>query len=186
MAKRVQKKPDFLDSIVPDFAPHCRRLTSAPGCLEALCEDNVDYIRQPTKKFTTNGIETTHDTVREVDAVFCATGTNIDAAPAFAAAKGIDLKTAWQPDGRFGFPYTYLGLATPGFPNLLFVYGPHASIASGSVTYNIENQLTYYAKLLRKVSSQEIKSMAPSSKAADVFVGYNDTFSQTDRSNREL
>lgn len=180
MAQRLRRKPDLLNIIVPDFSPYCRRLTPAPGYLEALCEENVQLIQQPIKGFTANGIETIDGTVREVDAIFCATGANIDAAPAFSIiARSIDLRTAWKPDGHFGFPYTYMGLGTPGFPNLLFVYGPHTAAHSGTFVHSLENQLTYYAKLLRKVSSQGIKTMEPSFKAADDFVAYSDAYFPT-------
>ena len=169
MAKRLHKRPELLDSIVPNFSPWCRWLTPGPGYLEALCEENVDFVQEPIKRFT-----------REVEAVFCATGANPDSAPAFSIkARGIVLKTAWKPDGKFGFPYTYLGIATPGFPNLLVTYGPHGSVAAGTVTNHVENQLTYFAKLLRKVSSQGIKSIVPSSRAADDFVAYSDAYFPT-------
>lgn len=135
---------------------------------------------EPIKRFTPNGIETVDGKVREVEAVFCATWANTDSAPAFSMiARGIDLNTAWKPDGKFGFPYTYLGIATPGFPNLLFTYGPHGSVDAGTVTNHVENQLTHFAKLLRKVSSQGIKSIVPSPRAADDFVAYGDAYFPT-------
>lgn len=42
--------------------------------------------------------------------------------------------------------------------------------------YSLEAQLTYYAKLLRKVSQQGIKSIVPSKKATDQFVEYSDAY----------
>ena len=177
MKKRVEKKPELLDSLIPDFSPHCRRLTPGPGYLEALCADNVDYIQTPIKRFTATGIETHDGKHREVDAIICATGANIDCVPPFPiVARGVDLRTAWTEGGKWGFPYSYLGLATPGFPNLLFIAGPNPTGASGTVPHSVEVQITYYAKLLRKVSSQGIKTVAPSEKAADDFVEYADAF----------
>jgi cation diffusion facilitator CzcD-associated flavoprotein CzcO len=38
MAKRLQDKPELLNAIVPEFSPHCRRLTPGPGYLEALTQ----------------------------------------------------------------------------------------------------------------------------------------------------
>jgi cation diffusion facilitator CzcD-associated flavoprotein CzcO len=70
MRKRLVKRQELLDDIVPDFSPNCRRLTPGPGYLEAIIEDNVDYIRTPIKRFAETGIETTDGTHREVDAVF--------------------------------------------------------------------------------------------------------------------
>lgn len=180
MAKRLERKPELLNSIMPSFSPHCRRLTPGPGYLEALCADNVEFIRTPIKRFTTQGIETEDGRVRHVDAVFCATGANKDMTPPFPIiSRGVNLQSAWKPGGEFDFPYTYLGLATPGFPNLLFLYGPHAIGLSGTVPHAIETQITYCAQLLRKVSSQRIKSIAPLRKAADDFVEYSDAFFPT-------
>ena len=180
MAKRLERRPELLDSIKPDFSPHCRRLTPGPGYLEALCAENVDFIQTPIKRFTAQGIETEDGKVRSVEAVFCATGANTDMIPPFPIiSRGVNLQTAWRHDGEFGFPYTYLGLATPGFPNLLFIGGPHSYGPSGTVPHSIETQITYHAQLLRKVSSQRIKTIAPLREAADDFVDYSDAFFPT-------
>ncbi len=180
MATRLQKNIELLKNMVPDFSPHCRRLTPGPGYLEALCCENVDFIQNPIRRFTAHGIETVDGIVRDVDAIICATGANVDFAPAFSIlSRGIDLKTAWKPDGEFGFPYTYLGLATPGFPNLLFVAGPHGSALDGTVPHSIENQITYCAKVLRKAANQRIKSMVPTVKATNDFLAYSDAFFPT-------
>lgn len=177
MRARLSKKPELLESLIPDFSPNCRRLTPGPGYLEALQEDNVDFIRQGIKRFTATGIETVDGTHREVDAVFAATGANGDMIPPFAIhADGKELSNVWAPDGEHGFPYTYLGAATPGFPNLLFIHGPHGTGPSGTVPHSVEAQITYYAKLLRKVSREGIKSIVPKKKAADDFVEYSDAF----------
>ena len=180
MVKCLQKKPELLEHMVPDFSPYCRRLTPGPGYLEALCEENVEYIRDSIDKFTTHGIQTADGKVRNVDAVFCATGANVDAVPPFPiVSRGLDLRTAWKPDGIFGFPYTYMGVATPGFPNLLFIGGPHGSAPSGTMPHGLEIQLTYHAEVLRKASSQGIKSMVPSAQGADDFVAYSGSFPTT-------
>ncbi|PSN62256.1 FAD/NAD(P)-binding domain-containing protein [Corynespora cassiicola Philippines] len=177
MKKRAEKKPELLEGLIPDFAPHCRRLTPGPGYLESLTEDNVELVRTPIKRFTATGIETDDGRQLELDAIFCATGANTDLVPPFSVkSRGVDLKEAWKPDGKFGFPYTYLGVATPGFPNLFFLAGPHATGPSGTVPYAVETTLTYFAKVLRKVSSQGIKSIAPLKEAADDFVDYCDAF----------
>lgn len=177
MRARLSKKPEILDDLIPDFSPNCRRLTPGPGYLEALQEDNVDFIRQGIKCFTATGIETIDGKHREVDAVFCATGANGDMIPPFAIhANGKELAEVWSPDGEHGFPYTYLGAATPDFPNLLFIHGPHGTGPSGTVPHSVEAQVTYYAKILRKASREGIKSLVPKKKAADDFVEYSDAF----------
>ncbi|ORY14519.1 hypothetical protein BCR34DRAFT_672469 [Clohesyomyces aquaticus] len=180
MKKRVEDKPELLEGLIPEFSPHCRRLTPGPGYLEALTKENAELVQTRIKRFTPTGIETIDGKHRSFDAIFCATGANIDLVPPFSVkARGVNLKDAWKPDGKFGFPYTYLGVATPGFPNLLFLAGPHATGPSGTVPHSVETQLALYAKILRKVSSQGIKSIVPSKAAADDFVDYCDAYFPT-------
>lgn len=180
MRQRLSKKPELIEKLVPDFSPNCRRLTPGPGYLEALTEDNAEYISTPIKRFTPRGIETVDGKEREVDAIFCATGANRDMVPVFPVRSGgKDLRDLWDQDGEFGFPYTYLGVATPGFPNLFFLHGPHGTGPSGTVPHSMETQISYLAKVLRKVSREGIKSITPSRKAADDFVEYSDAFFAT-------
>lgn len=184
MTQRVSQKPELIDTLIPDFNPHCRRLTPGPGYLEALTLPNVTFVQESIKRFTRTGIETVDGTHREVDAIFCATGAAIDFIPPFSIrARGINLQEAWAPASKnasasphYGWPYTYLGFAVPNVPNLFFIHGPHGAGPSGTVPHSVEVQLTYYAKLLRKVSSQGIRSISPSKQAADDFVAYADAF----------
>ncbi|KAJ0314548.1 hypothetical protein Brms1b_006701 [Colletotrichum noveboracense] len=180
MNDRLAKKPELIDALIPDFSPHCRRLTPGPGYLEAITAEKTNYIQTPIRRFTETGIETEDGTHREVDAIFCATGANVDMVPPFPiTARGEDLSKLWRSDGKYGFPYTYLGSATPGFPNLLFVHGPNGSGRSGTVPHNVENQITYFARILRKAAREGIKSLQVSKRAADWFTEYSDAFFAT-------
>ncbi|KAL1383436.1 cyclohexanone monooxygenase [Phyllosticta capitalensis] len=179
MAKRLDSKGrrDLLDHLVPAFAPHCRRLTPGPGYLEALAEPNVELIRAPIARFTETGIVTEDGRTREVDAVVCCTGANTHFAPVFPIVSGEhDLSRDWLPEGKFGFPYTYLGLGVPHFPNLLLLYGPSSSAVSGTIPQSAETAATYHARVLRKVSRQGYRTAAPRKEAADDFVRYADAF----------
>ena len=177
MTQRLAKKPHLVKDMIPEFSPNCRRLTPGPGYLEAVVQDNVDYITTPIRRFTETGIETVDGVTRDVDAIFCATGANRDMVPQFPiVSAGRDLRDLWRQDGEHGFPYTYLGLATPGFPNLLHLHGPHGTGPSGTVPYSVETQIAHYAKILRKASREGIKAMEPRSDATDDFIAYCDAF----------
>ena len=177
MKKRLAGQPELLDKLVPDFPPHCRRLTPGPGYIEALQSPNLTFIQTPIDHFTENGIVTTDGTHRPVDAVICSTGANTDFAPPFPIVAGdLDLARDWRPGGKFGFPYSYIGVGTPGFPNLAYVMGPNPAGQSGTVPHATETQVTYIAKMLRKISSQGIRTMTPSKSATDDFVDYCDAF----------
>jgi cation diffusion facilitator CzcD-associated flavoprotein CzcO len=176
MADRLKKKPELLEVLIPDFPPSCRRLTPGPGYLEALTEDNVSLIRTPISHFTSDSIVTTDGVSRKVDAVICSTGANIDGLPPFPIinGKGTNLRSQWTPD-----PIAYIGVATPNFPNLLFIQGPNGTGPGGTVPLAVETQITYIAKVLRKVSTQDIKSFVPSQAATDDFIAYADAFFET-------
>ena len=172
MGERLKKKPELLAAIVPDFSPNCRRLTPGPGYLEAITEDNVSFIQTPISHFTKDGIVTKDGVERKVEAVICSTGANIDMRPPYPIiANGKDLRDVWTPD-----PTAYLGVATPSFPNLLIIQGPNGAGHSGTVPNQVETQVTYIAKLLRKVGNQGIKSFAPTQAATDDFIAYCDSF----------
>jgi cation diffusion facilitator CzcD-associated flavoprotein CzcO len=172
MAERLKKKPELLAQFIPDLSPNCRRLTPGPGYLEALTEDNVSFIQTPISHFTASSVVTTDGFSHPVDAVICSTGANIDMLPPFPiTANGKTLQDAWTPD-----PITYLGVGTPGFPNLLFIQGPNGTGAAGTVPNQVETQVTHLARLLRKVSSQEIKTFEPSKEATEDFLEYSDKF----------
>ncbi|KAJ8607848.1 hypothetical protein MRB53_040041 [Persea americana] len=174
MKVRTEDKPELLEKLIPDFPPQCRRLTPGPGYLEALTQPNLSFIQTPIKRFTATGIETTDGVHREVDAIICSTGANVSYAPPFPVVAGeYDLSRDWKQDGKFGWPYTYLGVSTPGFPNLAFVMGkltnmmnaeliisgPHPGGPSGTVPHAAETQITYVARMLRKMSSQRIQTI---------------------------
>lgn len=102
---------------------------------------------------------------RKVDAIISAPGANVDSIPLFSVeANGLDLRPAWKPAGEFGFPYSYLGLATPYFPYSLLVDGPIPQGLSGVVPHAAKNQIAYYSKLLRKVAQEGIKNFVPPKK----------------------
>ncbi|KAK8052574.1 4-hydroxyacetophenone monooxygenase, partial [Apiospora rasikravindrae] len=180
MRQRLLHRPELLESLIPEFSPHCRRLTPGPGYLEAITADNTDYIQTRIARFTETGIETVDGKHREVDAIFCATGANIDMIQPFPirGPDGVLLSNLWstKADADPGFPYTYLGAATPGFPNLFFVHGPNAAGRSGSVPHSVEVQVAFFARVLRKAAREGIRTLQPSVRAADDFVEYCDAF----------
>ncbi|KAL5048570.1 hypothetical protein BDW71DRAFT_205269 [Aspergillus fruticulosus] len=115
-------------------------------------DSSLFYIQTHISHFTDTGIVTKDRVGRPIDAVICATGANVDhhCPPFSIIANGLDLKTAWRHDRHFSFPYNYLGVATPGFPNLLWIGGPNAAGHGGSVPNSVENQIVYIAKIVRK------------------------------------
>lgn len=73
MKERLANKPEIYESLKPDWGPACKRLTPGPGYLNALVQDNVDFINKPIERVTETGI-ICDGKLREVDVIICATG----------------------------------------------------------------------------------------------------------------
>ncbi|KAH8600116.1 hypothetical protein B0O99DRAFT_737599 [Bisporella sp. PMI_857] len=124
-----------------------------------------------------DGIQTKDGIHREVDAIICSTGADISFSTAFPIiANGVDLQTAWRTGGNSGFPDSYLSIAAPGFPNMFIVLGPNSTGQAGTLPHAVETQITYIAKVLRKVSTQGIKTIAPTQAATNDFRAYCESF----------
>lgn len=175
MERRLGPAADaLLESLLPDFAPNCRRLTPTPGYLEALASPNVELVTSPIDRFTVDGIRTADGTQRIHDAVVCATGFDASFAPSFSIINGVgsDLQSEWAQNEAS----SYLGMAAPRFPNLFFLLGPNSTGQPGPLVHIIETQLVYVAKVLRKMITQGIKTIMPSEAATDDFKAYCDAF----------
>lgn len=98
---------------------------------ETYNQDNVelvDLLENPIEKVTENGIVTADGTLHEFDVIVLATGFD-----SFTGGlTDIDIRTT--KDERYSDVFkdgvrTYLGRATAGFPNVLYVYGPQSPSA---------------------------------------------------------
>jgi len=156
MKTRLSKKPEILDSLLPGFSVGCRRLTPGPGYLEALVEDNVDFINTRIRRCTPNGVELVDGTTVELDVLVCATGFQASAPPPFdvVGKGGQTLAQKFSP-----YPETYLSMASDGFPNYFMMLGPNSAIGTGSLTMMMEMEGDYIIKCIRKMQKEDIRSM---------------------------
>jgi len=163
MKEKLATKPHILESLLPNFGVGCRRLTPGPGYLEALSEDNVDFINKPISKATDTALVLQNGEKKELDILVCATGFQTSAPPPFPVTgrNGQTMQQKFEP-----YPETYLSLATDGFPNYFMMLGPNAAIGTGPLTTMIERTGDYIIKCIRKLQKEGISSMEP--KAARV------------------
>lgn len=54
MKGKLASKPGLYEALEPHFVPGCRRLTPGPGYLEALTQENVEFIKTPITKVSKN------------------------------------------------------------------------------------------------------------------------------------
>lgn len=74
MKEKLKTKPEIYTSMCPDYPPACRRLTPGPGYLEALIEENVEFIGAGISKVDAKGLWDLNGKYHQVDAIIYATG----------------------------------------------------------------------------------------------------------------
>ncbi|CAH0053661.1 unnamed protein product [Clonostachys solani] len=171
MRERLDGDEEWLQRVLPDYAPGCKRLTPAPGYLETVKSDKVEYITEGIKAFTPKGILAADGTERQVDIVILATGFEPSFNSRFPVigTDGTDLRDKWSINGPIGYPETYLGIMAPGYPNYFFVLQAQGNARGGSVPLQTELSATYIARAIRKVQSQSYSSLDPREEAAQEF-----------------
>lgn len=173
MAKKLDKKPEIMKALEPSFPPGCRRLTPGPGYLEALCEDNVNFINTKIKRITPEGIETVDGTERKVDLIICATGfdTTLRQPVPILGQDGVSLDDIWNPT-----PECYFGICPPKMPNHFRFLGPNGGPGTGSLIHLVETACEYMIKCVQKMQREYIKSMVISQRASDIFSAHVDKY----------
>ena len=138
------KDPELANLLLPEKPPHpfgTKRVSLEQDYFETFEKPNVKLVSltaNPIKRFVPGGIETTDGHIHDLDLVVLATGfdsvsggiVNIDIQGASDS-----IATKWS----HGI-YTHLGMATNGFPNMFFTYGPQAptAFATGPATAELQ------------------------------------------------
>jgi len=171
MSDRVDHDPALLERLIPDYAPVCKRLTPAPGYLEALKDPKLKYVTEPIVEVKSRSIVTRDGDEHEVDVIVAATGFPDSSVPAFPlyGRGGRDIRTIWGPDGTVGYPRSYFGVMTPNFPNYFFVLQTQGTALGGTVPLQCEQTATYIAQCIRKIQSQSYSSLEPTEEATQDF-----------------
>ncbi|KAI0682006.1 FAD/NAD-P-binding domain-containing protein [Earliella scabrosa] len=173
MKKKLAKKPWIAEKLIPEFPVACRRLTPGPGYLEALCEDNVDFISTPIKRFTEKGLELEDGTHHDLDVIFCATGYDTSFRLPFdvIGRNGVALNDKWNPH-----PTSYLSVCVDGFPNMFMSLGPNSAVGSGSLLALIEFEVMYAAQAVAKLQRERLKSIEVKEEALKDFDEYLEAY----------
>ncbi|KCZ88893.1 flavin-containing monooxygenase [Hyphomonas johnsonii] len=155
--------------LTPDFEPGCKRILISDDYYPALCQPNVEVIRQGVREITPEGVVGEDGVLRKCDVIIFATGFQSTEflTPMTVHGRGsVSLDAAWQ-DGAEAFK----GVAVAGFPNLFLLYGPNTNLGHNSIILMVERQIDYIIQCIDKISEPGIASVdvTPSSMRA-----YND------------
>ena len=109
--------------------------------------DLVDLKRTPLQEITPDGIRTSGGH-HELDIIVYATGYDALTGPLEALGiRGRGRAARWPTPGSDG-PRTYLGLAVPGFPNLLTITGPGSPSVLSNMPVSIEQHVEWISDCL--------------------------------------
>ncbi|GAA5979807.1 hypothetical protein JCM5350_002055 [Sporobolomyces pararoseus] len=176
MRKKLEKKPHIAEKLIPTFPVACRRLTPGPGYLEALVEDNVDFISTGIKRITETGIETEDGASRDYDTIVFATGFDTSYRPRIPiiGRNGTNVQDLWA-----DVPSHYLSMAIgPDHPNFFVVNGPNSSLGSGSLLVLFEKEVDYIIECIDKMQRENYRTMAVKQEAINDFMAYIETYFQ--------
>ncbi|HVW43579.1 MAG TPA: NAD(P)-binding domain-containing protein [Amycolatopsis sp.] len=144
-------RPDLVEKCLPDYPPFGKRMLLDNGWYAALKKPNVELVTAGVERMTETAVVSDDGRTFDVDVVVLSTGfqTHRYLQPLEVVGRqGAKLREVWGDDDATA----YLGITTPGFPNLFFMYGPNTnSGAGGSYFFIGESQGRYIMDMLRKM-----------------------------------
>ena len=156
--------------MAPKVAPHpygTKRVSLEQDYFEAFNRKEVDVINvkeNPIQSFTEKGIKTEDGEEREFDLIVFATGfdaisggvTQID----IRGEDGTSIKDKWAQG-----TWTYLGMATRGYPNMFIIYGPQAPTAFATGGYSAQVQGKWVGDCLSYLRDNGYNKIQPTEEA---------------------
>ncbi|MCA6334191.1 MAG: NAD(P)/FAD-dependent oxidoreductase [Phenylobacterium sp.] len=169
IAAQAPHRPDLVEKVVPTYPVGGKRSLLDNGVwMAALQRDNVSLVTDAISEITETGIVTADGTARDFDVIIY--GTGFHASKFLEPMKirgrgGADLHATWDGD-----PRAYLGMTTPGFPNLFMIYGPNTNIVvNGSIIFFSECSVRYIVGCLKLLAETGARSMEPKREVHDAF-----------------
>jgi 4-hydroxyacetophenone monooxygenase len=141
----------LLAKVLPDYPPYGKRMLRDNHWYRMLKRSNVELETGRIERVSADAVTMADGTVHPADVLILATG--FDAGRMLAPMEvhgrdGVSLRSVWGDDN----PRAYLGITSPGFPNLFFAYGPNTNLVhGGSIFFQAECQVHYMMEALREL-----------------------------------
>ncbi|TDP37811.1 flavin-containing monooxygenase [Nocardia ignorata] len=159
LTEQLDGRPDLIAKTLPDYPPYGKRMLLDNGWFAALREPHVELVTDGVAELTATGVRAGDGTERPADIVVMATGFEARRPLYPITVRGRDgrlLHEIWgEEDAR-----AYLGVTTPGFPNLFLTYGPNSNIGHGGSFITIaECQVRYIADLVCTMIERDLATV---------------------------
>jgi cation diffusion facilitator CzcD-associated flavoprotein CzcO len=159
--------PEYHDKIIPNFPPGCKRIIIGKSYLESMNQPNVKINWDGIAEVVPEGILTKKGEKIPFDVIIYATGFVTDQYP--LSIRGIDGRTIEDYYRSTGGPQAYLGITTPGFPNLYILGGPNTATGHNSFIFTEELQIGYSLQLIKPVLEGTVSSFEVTAEATDAY-----------------
>ena len=149
IAAQAEGDDSLIEKIIPQYPLGGKRSLLDNGVwVAALKRDNVELTTSPIVSIDATGVVTEDGRHHEVDVIIYGTGFQASRFLMPMKIRGLggrDLHETWAGD-----PRAYLGMTTPGFPNLFMIYGPNTNIVvNGSIIFFSECSVRYIVGCLK-------------------------------------
>jgi cation diffusion facilitator CzcD-associated flavoprotein CzcO len=137
--------------ITPDYPFGCNRVLLSSAWYPTLARDDVSVVAAGVDAVTADGLIASDGSVISADVIVWCTGftpTEYLAPMTITGRDGVELGERWA-EG----PEAYLGLVTPGFPNLFMSYGPNTGSLTNTIIFMLERQAGYIRQAIEWVAS---------------------------------
>jgi len=159
----------FLDAsmrkaLTPCYPAGARRVLFSNTFWPAVVQPNVFVNVSGIKCFSDDGVLASDESLAKIDTIICATGFITNPFLFGINVMGRSKKQLWkEEEGEenkcAGYAHAYLGIATRGFPNLFFMYGPNTNAGSNSVILFFEEQAKFITRAFQFLQNQNHKSI---------------------------
>jgi len=175
--RKIVRDPGKLAAVTPDYPLGCNRILLSSDWYPTLARDDVDVVGAGVASVGQDTVTTSDGRVIPADVIVWCTGftaTEFLAPMRITGRDGLDIRAAWE-DG----PEAYLGLSTPGFPNMFMSYGPNTGSLTNTIIYLLERQAIYMRQAIEHLAATGERWIDV---REDVHRAFNDELQQRMRS----
>lgn len=151
------KDPSLRQKLMPQYGFGCKRVLLSDDYYKTFNRDNVRLVTEGVTAAQATGLVDTKGNTHEVDVVVYATGFDVKGYMTQVKVEGEGgkiLAETWEAEDY----KTYLGICTPGFPNLFVFYGPNTNLSHTTPLLLLEEQALYTASVIDALRREEIVS----------------------------
>lgn len=176
----LKGREDLISRVLPDYPPYGKRILIDNHWYRTLMRSNVELVTSGVEYIEGSTVGASDGLTYPADVIIYATGFEVGKLLSSMQIKGRNgavLSEVWGEDD----PKAYLGITTPGFPNLFCLFGPNTNLAhGGSIVFQAECQMRHVTGCLVQMIEKGISAIEVRREVHDDYI------SRVDAEHREL